>query len=115
MQTGSNTQATLSRIEPHDQMFVVHKEGPVAVITPKRWAFDTENLPQTKSDLKNLVSTTRISTLFIDLSQIEWLSSAALGLLGSIAQGDLEVRLHNVSDTVRAALQLTGLDLTFES
>jgi anti-sigma B factor antagonist len=83
-----------------------------------RGRIDSSNASQLENEIQGLFANGRYK-LVMDLSDVNYMSSAALRVLVSAVReckkhrGD--VRLSNVSDRVTEVLKLSGLDAIFET
>jgi anti-anti-sigma factor len=80
--------------------------------------FDLERVPDIRKHLTTLVAASPGATITIDLSQVSFLDSSALGVLVGVRriaqQTDVDIVLHAPRPNVWKVLTITGMDKVFE-
>ena len=68
------------------------------------------NVAECRDELLDLVQKSRTEIICFELSRVRLIPSGMLGLLASLRQMDLEVRVLNPSPDVREVLSITNFD-----
>ncbi|HTU96809.1 MAG TPA: STAS domain-containing protein [Solirubrobacteraceae bacterium] len=102
---------------PHPSLEVSHRDcgDGICVVTPAG-EIDLATAPALKSHLLGLVGTGS-ARFIVDLSEVRYLDSTGLGVLiafGRRLPEHGQITLAQAPDPVRALLELTGLDASFE-
>jgi anti-sigma B factor antagonist len=66
-----------------------------------------------RDQIFELVQLHDCKVLAFDLTDVKYISSPMLGLFASLTREGIEVHLYNISDDVRAVLDITGLGKLF--
>ncbi len=96
---------------PIREILQVYEAGPVTVVGfGGRDILDDINVADCRDELVQLVKDHECHTIAFDLTGVRLLPSGLLGLLASLRNMDLEVRIYNPSPDVREVLSITRFD-----
>jgi anti-sigma B factor antagonist len=101
-----------------DKMFVEHREDETIVTIMTERLLDAQDIQELQNSLMTIVEQARRQKLVLDFCNVQFLSSAALGLLVKIQKNICErkgqLQLRNINPKIHEIFKITKLAKVFD-